>query len=64
MSKKLLVNDSAGNAARIAGFKNLDEFSFFCGIAVRTLQNWYNDNRVAFDCMLMGAVQARLQSYL
>ena len=64
MGKKLLTNDTAGNAARIAGFKNLDELSSFCGITTRTLQNWYNDNRLAFDCILMGAAQSRLQSYL
>ena len=35
--------------------KTLGELSEITGIQVRTLQNWYNDNKKAFVSILVGA---------
>lgn len=38
------------------GMKSLSLFSEISGVQIRTLQNWYENNRVQFDCILAGAI--------
>ena len=53
---------TAHQVARYAGLDDLHELEYYSGIKVRTLQNWFHDNRKAFDCMLAGAMVARINT--
>ncbi len=41
---------------KYSSIKTLKELSELSGVQVRTLQNWYDNNKGAFVCILAGAI--------
>ncbi len=52
---------TASNYCKANGIKSLTFLAKELGVDRRTLQNWYNDNRLLFKCVVIGYV-SRLDS--
>ncbi len=47
---------TASNYCKEHGIKSLTYLAKQLGVDRRTLQNWYNDNRKLFECVVIGYI--------
>lgn len=51
---------TASKYCKLRGIKSLTALAKYLNVSVRTLQNWYNDNILLFECVVSGAVSKSL----